>query len=281
MEISAKQLHNAIKTGIKIYDANEAESIADIIVEYISGTNRLARVSSNPILNVDEATIEKIIIRLNNAEPIQYITGYADFYGRKFKVNKYTLIPRQETEELVHLIIKRHSGKTLSMLDIGTGSGCIPITLKLELNNCTLTSVDVSTEAIQVAKENAGTNKATVNFYIDDLLKGLPTTNDKFDIIVSNPPYVTLQEKSLMHKNVLDHEPHLALFVPEDDPLIFYRKIAETGHRIAREGAKFYMEINEHLGKKTAEIFNSMNYTDVELIKDLHGKDRIMCAKKL
>jgi len=222
--------------------------------------------------------LEEALVQLEKGHPIQYITGYAPFYGREFQVNSSVLIPRNETEELVHLILAENQQKGLRLLDIGTGSGCIPITLALEMDDPHITTVDVSEAALEVARLNADQYQTdAIQFmHCDVLHEELPVGD--LDVIVSNPPYVRESEKAHMHTNVIDHEPHLALFVPEDDPLVFYRVIAAKGMSSLKAGGKLYFEINEALGTEVIALLTSLGYTDIVLRRDLNDRDRMVRA---
>jgi release factor glutamine methyltransferase len=228
----------------------------------------------------DDTFFKTAIRELKNEKPIQYIIGSTEFYGLNFKVTEATLIPRPETEELVDWILKEHSDKNkISILDIGTGSGCIPISLTKNLSNATVTTLDVSEEAISVAKENAKTHSVSVNFIHDNMLT-YSDVSQKYDVIVSNPPYVRNLEKQEIKKNVLEHEPHLALFVEDNDPLIFYRKITEFAVSNLTENGVLYFEINQYLGQETIDLVKSYGFTSVELRKDLSGNNRMLKAFK-
>jgi|SRR5690606_22501135 len=259
-----------------IYTAKEAESLSFWLLEHFLEIRRMdilqdKEVESSPLL-------EEALIQLEKGYPIQYITGYAPFYGREFQVNSSVLIPRNETEELVHLILAENQQKGLHLLDIGTGSGCIPVTLALEMDDPHITAVDVSVAALNVAKQNADQYQtAAIQFiYCNVLQEQLPVGD--LDVIVSNPPYVRESEKAEMHTNVLDHEPHSALFVPEDDPLIFYRVIASKGQSALKAGGKLYFEINEALGAEVIALLTSLGYTDIILKRDLNDRDRMVRA---
>lgn len=222
---------------------------------------------------------EEAINRLQNYEPIQYVLGETEFYGLKFKVNKSVLIPRPETEELVDWIVKDHKNKAFKILDIGTGSGCIPIALAKHLPQASVFALDVSKEALQLAKQNADANKATVNYIEADILTINPkkffAEYGKFDIIVSNPPYVRSSEKVLMKENVVNYEPHLALFVEDDDPLIFYKQIVAVSEQLLKPEGTLYFEINEGLGAETVKVMEP-DFNNIELRKDMLGKDRMI-----
>lgn len=228
-----------------------------------------------------ESELVKIIHcvkRLLKHEPFAQIIGETEFYGLKFYVNQHTLIPRPETEELVEWVLNDWSNQTPTILEIGTGSGCIPIALKRNLSKSSITSYDVSKEALEVASKNAELNQVTVNFQEIDILTAVLDENQKWDIIVSNPPYIAKQEMESMHQNVVDYEPHLALFVSDEDPLVFYRKIAEIGlQHLAKDGA-IYVEINQYLSQRSVELFQTIGYSHVELRQDINGNDRMIKA---
>lgn len=274
-----------------IQEASEIESFFFILTEYLHHLKRID-ISLNPDFEVSETDLEKwntIISELKTEKPIQYITGEAWFYGYRFEVNENTLIPRPETEELVEWIVestKLEAGsKKLNILDIGTGSGCIPISLKKEIPNSNVFSVDVSEKALEMAKKNAVDNEAEVHFIlqnileIDDLIE-LSASNFQlpalFDVIVSNPPYVRNLEKQEIKKNVLDYEPHLALFVEDTDALLFYRKIAQLALTSLTPNGKLFFEINQYLGKETVVLLENLGFKNIELRKDFVGNDRMI-----
>ena len=233
---------------------------------------------------------------LQKYEPIQYIIGDTEFYGLNFSVNSSVLIPRPETEELVDWIIKENQSKaSISILDIGTGSGCIAVSLAKHIPNAKVYALDVSKEALKIAKQNAKENQVDIMFVETDVLKlnqesvvkirDFPFGNDvfnkshvKFDIIVSNPPYVRELEKELMNANVLKHEPHLALFVEDDDALLFYRKIAQLSKRLLANKGQLYFEINEYLGKDVKMLLEKEGFKNIELKQDIFKKDRMIKA---
>ena len=225
-----------------------------------------------------EALLINAIERLKKQEPIQYILGYGDFCGLRFKVTQATLIPRPETSELVEWVTSEASG-TEQILDIGTGSGCIAISISHKLPQSKVTAWDISSEALAVATENSKTSNCTVKFEKVDIF-GYQPIGEQFDIIVSNPPYIKENEKSAMHANVLNWEPHTALFVPDNDPLLFYRTIAKKGLSMLRNGGRLYFEINRAHGKETAEMLAALGYTSIELRKDFAENDRMIRAIK-
>ena len=270
-----------------IYDSDELKNIADLVLEYVTGLPRMEQIrSKKPWLTCHELeNLDTITERLKQSEPVQYVLGEAWFTGMKFKVNKNVLIPRPETEELVDWIVKELNvqystpNTQCSMLDVGTGSGCIPIALKQKLPQAKISAVDVCSEALFTATENAVALEAYVNFILLDFLQEEKWNElDTYDVIVSNPPYVMQKEKDSMHKRVTSHEPSLALFVPDDDALIFYRKLADFSLLHLNTGGKLFVEINESLGKDVMDLFLSKGFAIVELRKDMQGKDRMIKA---
>lgn len=221
--------------------------------------------------------VNDILARLKSYEPFQYIIGETWFCGFRFKVTPAVLIPRPETAELIDWIVEDCKGEGKRVLDIGTGSGCIPVSLALMMDAPVVSAWDISEDALAVAATNARMNNADVAFGRVDVL-GTEIPDIKVDIIVSNPPYITESEKVDMEKNVLEWEPDLALFVPDNDPLRFYRRIAEIGLKILDDGGMIYFEINRAYGSETVEMLNGMGYKDIELRKDLSGNDRMIKA---
>ncbi|RZM13015.1 MAG: peptide chain release factor N(5)-glutamine methyltransferase [Pedobacter sp.] len=263
-----------------LYDAVESESFFHIALENLKGWKRVD-LAMNPdeVMHSDE--IEKwndVLAQLEKYQPIQYIFGKAHFYGLEFEVNQHTLIPRPETEELVHWIISeiKSSGK-IKILDIGTGSGCIAISLAKNLPDAEVFAIDVSPDALDIARKNAVTNNVNVTFLEQDILT-TESLDSKFDVIVSNPPYVRNLEKVEINKNVLEYEPHLALFVDDNDALLFYRKIALLTKAGLNPEGKLYFEINQYLGTEMLELLEDMQFANIELRKDIYGNDRMTAA---
>lgn len=279
-----------------IQDKQEIKSFFFILTEYLHNLKRVD-VALNPNFELSDEEVEKwntILVELQQEKPIQYITGEAWFYGLRFEVNENTLIPRPETEELVEFILKETSNfqlpaSSLNILDIGTGTGCIPISLKVNLPQANVSAIDISEKALEVAKRNAASNKVEINFIqanileVEDLSK-LPTSNfqlpAQIDIIVSNPPYVRNLEKQEIKKNVLDYEPHLALFVEDTDALLFYRKIAQLALKNLTPNGLLFFEINQYLGNETVELLENIGFVNIELKKDIYGNDRMIKCKK-
>lgn len=265
-----------------LYPQTEVRGFIRLIFEHVCGMNYTQQVlRSNEIIDsISKEKIEGIIQRLKNYEPIQYILGETEFYRLKLKVAPGVLIPRPETEELVQWIIDSIKSSSLRILDIGTGSGCIALTLKNELKSAQVSAVDFFETALKIAHENAVKNNLQVEFVQADILNWQNYNWQQFDIIVSNPPYVREQEKKAMLPNVLDFEPEKALFVSDDKPLVFYREIARFAQKYLKDGGELYFEINENLGEETAELLQQENFSDVELKKDLHGKLRMIKCRK-
>ena len=274
-----------IKELDSIYDKEEIESFFYIITEFLHQKKRID-LALEPNFSITENEIEKwnsIVTELKQEKPIQYILGETEFYGLRFLVNENALIPRQETEELVELILsnKQISSTTVQpkILDIGTGSGCIAISLAKNLPNAKLFALDVSEKALEIAKQNAEINKVSVEFLHQSILE-TEDLKQKIDVIVSNPPYVRNLEKEEIKKNVLEYEPHLALFVEDNDALLFYRKIAQLAKINLSPNGILYFEINQYLGKETVELLENMNFNNIQLIKDIYGNDRIISCLK-
>lgn len=280
--INSKDLFRDLRKRITLaQDASETESILYRVLEEVPGITRADIISQKAVsLTAKEiSALDSIIDRINQNEPVQYILGKADFFGREFVVNPSVLIPRPETELLIEEVLKHATPAPGKISDIGTGSGCIAITLSCELPQKQVYAFDISEVALKTAKGNADKLNAHVTFQQVDILNEEITLND-FEFIVSNPPYVAVSEKDAMNANVLDYEPHLALFVPDDDPLIFYKIIAERGVRSLRSGGRIIVEINERFGKEVKEVFMNAGLRDACILKDLQGKDRIVSAVK-
>jgi len=269
----------------EIYPKREVESIFLLAVEHVLGWSRLKIVIEiNTLLNKPQINDFKCIKDLLIKHvPIQYAIGSTEFYGLEFSVNKHVLIPRQETEELVRWVlntIQQTGLAELKIVDIGTGSGCIPISIDKNLNNAQVFGLDVSINALEVANKNNEINDTKVHFSALDILQDDLSNYSDIDVIVSNPPYVLPSEKQLMHSNVLNHEPHLALFVEENDPLVFYKRIAQLALESLKKRGFLFFEINERYGQETLNLLVSVGYEDIIVKKDINGKDRmIRCTK--
>lgn len=280
----SKLLFDEIVSKISpIYGNNEAKSITFLLFEQFTGFKKID-ILTNKILT-QNYDFEPLVERLLNQEPIQYITGNGYFLGFKFLVEKgTTLIPRPETEELTLLAIEKIKGmkksENLRVLDIGTGTGCIPISIAKTLDNVEVNGWDISEKALKIAKLNADLNAPKVIFQLNDILNWREIKCNKFDLIISNPPYVTNGEKAEMNKNVLDFEPHLALFVEDNDPLIFYKNIVDFAYNNLNHGGYLLVEINEKFGFETTNLFENSGFKSIELLNDIHGKDRMISAQK-
>jgi release factor glutamine methyltransferase len=274
----------------ELYDNNEIDSLCMIVLADVTGTTS-AKIKAFPELEIpteQARKINEILIRLKTGEPVQYILGHTEFYGLPFKVNPSVLIPRPETEELVEwavnswrLAVGSWQSSAGKILDIGTGSGCIAISLKKNLVDAQVYAIDISTEALTTAKQNAELNDVSINFIQADILNlKSEIDNSKFKIIISNPPYVTMDDKKQMHTNVTDFEPHTALFVPEDDPLIFYKVIADFAlDHLEKDGLLFF-EINESYGEQIVDLLTHKSFNNIELRKDRSGRFRMIKAVK-
>lgn len=274
-----KEIRNFITGELaEIYPAEEIKGIISVIFSYVVDTDYL-KIQSRKDERLTSEEYDRIIQicrELKTGKPIQYIIGETIFYGCQIKVNKNVLIPRQETEELVDLIIKENQGFTGNILDIGTGSGCIAIALAVNLPCSQVTATDISEEALSTAQENAKINNVKIRFLQDNIKNPGFNGTGNVGIIASNPPYVLNSEKQKMHTNILGFEPHEALFVPDDDPLMFYLAILNRAERILSPGGRLYFEINETMGQSMVELLESHNYSGVRVIKDINEKDRIV-----
>lgn len=277
------------KTLKKLYPTSEIDTFLFLLLEEYLNFKRIDVVlKSNFEISPEDLTLLKSSTKLLEQEvPIQYILGKTEFYGFPFILNEHVLIPRPETEELVTSVLNKISKleplhpiekeKKLKILDIGTGSGCIPISLKRSLPFAEITAIDIANEALIIAQKNASLNKVNINFIQQNILKttGL---DDIYDIIISNPPYVRVSEKIEIKNNVLKNEPHLALFVKDNNPLIFYSKIAELAKSHLTKNGTLFFEINQYLGKETVELIKLKGFNKIQLKKDIFGHDRIIIA---
>lgn len=273
-----------------LYDAREARNIARLLVSERAGIS-LSALLTDPEAELRIEGLEEDIARLERGVPVQYVIGSAEFYGRRFTVREGVLIPRPETEELVDRIVRserRGPGATVGeapgairILDVGTGSGCIAATLALEIPGAELFAAEIAEEALDVAEENFRRLGARVTLRRADALTDLAGQfPETFDVIVSNPPYVPASDRKAMHPNVRDHEPAVALFVPDDDPLRFYRAIARAGRRMLRPGGRLWFEIYEHAAEVMTRMLAEEGYTDTEVYRDLFDKMRMTCSRR-
>ena len=273
----------------KIYDKDEVYALFLLTVKELLYYSRMDFILHQQT-QLDDAVnlkFKKTLIELIDGKPIQYVFGHTYFYGLQLKVNSNVLIPRPETEELVHWILDVVESKAshlsnqpnLHIIDIGTGSGCIAITLKKHLAEATVSAIDISESALKVARENAQLNEVDVNFATVDILQhNLQLEQTKYDLIVSNPPYIKEKEKSAMHQNVLTQEPHSALFVSDEEPLLFYKAIAEFALKTLNKAGLLFFEINEYLGSDTVAMLADKGFINIELREDMQGKDRMILA---
>ncbi|MDR1981163.1 MAG: peptide chain release factor N(5)-glutamine methyltransferase [Tannerellaceae bacterium] len=275
-------INNSLKTH---YPPGEITGFTRLIMEHVCRLqpHHLLLGKDKELSGTETGEVKKIVERLKQFEPIQYILGKTLFYGLPFHVNPSVLIPRPETEELADCAIRDFRDSKARILDIGTGSGCLAVALAKHLPHSDVFAVDISGEALRTARENAHLNQVEVTFLQADILSpphALAHLPDSFDLFVSNPPYVKESEKAEMGKNVLFFEPPEALFVPDDDPLLFYRAIARLGKEKLKRGGVLYAEINAQCGKATVDLLAGEGYTGIRLIRDIAGKERIVTAKR-
>jgi len=273
-----QELNNSLAN---IYNECEAKNITELVMEHITRWSRTEQIDNKdlPFSYAQGELLRNIEARLVKHEPIQYILQEAWFAGLKFYVDRSVLIPRPETDELVDWIIRdcKTQAKQFKMLDIGTGSGCIAIAIKTKLTAVEMWACDVSDPALTVARMNADTHQAAIDFVAIDFLDKVQRKQlGFFDVIVANPPYVPQKDKEPMKKNVVDYEPHVALFVSDEKPLIFYEAIADFGQEHLHDEGCIYLEIHEEMGKQVSELFKQKKYSSVELKKDMQGKDRMV-----
>ena len=291
-----KQYRNYFNETLKtIYPITEIDSFFFLLLEEYLGFRRVDIVLKSDFKITQETLnlLQSATKQLEQEVPLQYIIGKTEFYGLPFVVNKHVLIPRPETEELVACVVSESSRvktfntsikqttetKQLKILDIGTGSGCIPISLKKQLPFAKISAIDISKEALSVAKKNAVLNNVDIHFILQDILKTV-ALDQHYDIIISNPPYVRGLEKKELKNNVLKNEPHVALFVENDNPLIFYAKIAELAKKYLNKNGLLFFEINQYLGTETIDLVNKKGLKNIQLKKDMFGNDRIIVASK-
>ncbi|MGW8314288.1 MAG: peptide chain release factor N(5)-glutamine methyltransferase [Bacteroidales bacterium] len=263
----------------KIHSEGEAAAISLRILEHAGyPTARLLQESSSCPGSEFLTQIKEIVTEIHTGRPIQYVLGYTYFMDLKIEVDENVLIPRPETEEMVVRILRDPSSPPSRILDLGTGSGCIALALKQYFPDATVFGLDLYPGAIKMAKRNAGLNQLDVTWIEGDMNRPLEGIPGRVDLLVSNPPYVRESERSLMKANVLEHEPEKALFVPDDDPLQYYRSIAKIGLSLLSTGGRIWVEINEHLGDETAGLFSDHGYQQINIIRDIHEKERFISA---
>ena len=264
------------------YQKQEINALANIIIETVIGVTKLhgLYMTEQPIKRDQAAKIIDICNELKTGKPVQYILGKTIFYDCIIKVTSATLIPRPETEDLVDLIINENRSIQGNILDIGTGSGCIAISLAKNLPRAVITGIDISEDALVVAKENALINNVPVSFIKGDIFNFYFEKYNNTDIIVSNPPYVRNIEKQLMNKNVFDFEPHMSLFVTDKDPLVYYKAILKVSEKILKSGGRLYFEINEVMGRSMVQLLEASGYSEIEIVLDINSKERIIKGTK-
>lgn len=281
----AISLYNlATESLASLYRNEELDNISTWLLEHFTGLKK-SEVLMNPDVLVNQSTIihfSNALDELKKGVPVQYVIGMVSFYQLSFHLNRTVLIPRPETEELVDMIVKENNTKEgLKIIDIGTGSGCISISLAKHVKGSLVTAIDISADALNMARKNAQANDVqNIEFLETNFLHNGYFTEKEFDIIVSNPPYIALSEKEKLDRNVVDFEPGTALFVPDNDPLVFYRAIAVMAQTHLKQAGLIYLEVNERLGKETAELFSSDAFSSVILVKDMFGKNRFIKAEK-
>lgn len=260
------------------YPERERWAISGIIIRTVSGISKTQQhtMTDHPVNPEQFSRVRDICRELKTGKPLQFILGETTFYNCTIRLNNYTFIPRPETEELVNLIIHENRGFKGKIIDIGTGSGCIAIALATNLPGSEVIATDVSDEALRIAEENAAVNNATIRFIRDDIFRYQNLTEIRTDIIVSNPPYVRDSEQKFMNRNVLEFEPHSALFVPDSDPLIYYKAILKWASATLKPNGRIYFEINEEMGRQISELLSLYSYSDIKIIADINGKDRII-----
>jgi release factor glutamine methyltransferase len=287
--MTTAEIYNDFKNKLKtIYDDREADNVSDWVFENVTGLKKWER-RENQNKEINETEFEKLknyLEELLEHRPVQYILNEAWFYKMKFYVNEHVLIPRPETEELVEWVIndakfeRANNSKQTNIIDIGTGSGCIPVSLKKELPESNVTAIDLSEKALLVAKKNAVQLDAAVDFFLIDFLKKEEwETLSEYDIIVSNPPYIPINEKEILAKNVTDFEPEIALFVDDNDPFIFYKNISKFAKSHLKENGKIYVEVHEEYASEVKNLFENAGFIS-EIKKDIYGKERMVKALK-
>jgi len=281
-----KEIQTIFHTELDVqYGAQEVASFFSLLIDHFLGLEKFVLIFQPELVvsKEEETLIFKALSDLKQHIPVQHIIGETEFIDLLFKVSPDVLIPRPETEDLVHWIVDDFQSANkadLKILDIGTGTGCIPISLAKRLEGATISALDISSDALTIAQANAAKNEVTIDFYQGDILEGATTMpiRSNFDIIVSNPPYVRELEKKEMHANVLEHEPDIALFVSDKDPLVFYRAIAIFAEKNLAKNGSLYLEINQYLGKEMILLLGEYNFKNIELRKDIFGNDRMVKA---
>lgn len=278
-----QQTAHYIRDNIRqAYPEPEAGAIAQLVLEFMLQLSRvqLSLAQQKEVSPGQEEAVKRAVARLQRQEPVQYVLGVAHFYGLDLLVDERVLIPRPETEELVDLVIREHKGRShLHVLDVCTGSGCIPLALAANLHVRKVYGLEVSEGALQVARTNARRHKLPVGWLRQDVFEPIRgIAPQSLDIITSNPPYVKEEEKALIRENVLTYEPHLALFVPDDDPLKYYKRIAQIGAELLKSGGRLYFEINEQYGEEVRQLLLEAGFGEARVVDDLFGKNRVVAG---
>ncbi|MBQ5623429.1 MAG: peptide chain release factor N(5)-glutamine methyltransferase [Alistipes sp.] len=282
MKARRRDIINHIAEQISsLYSIEESKIIARKVASHLSNEDELKYIIE-PSEEIVIDGIEEVLNQLKMARPLQYILGKAEFFSLEFFISEGALIPRPETEELVMWTLERAKDfERPQILDLCTGSGCIALAIKSAIKEANVTAVDLSDDALSIARKNANKLNLEVEIIKEDVLQGIPSLQDRrFDIIVSNPPYIPQQEITLMHPNVVEHEPHMALFVDDHDPLVFYRAIALSAQKMLNNGGYLLFEIHEKLGEQTSKLLKAEGFKDVELRHDFRGKPRMICCRK-
>lgn len=279
--IATNQFINSELKGL--YPISEIEGFTRIIFEAVFGWSFTKQVINKheKISEFDFNRIKEIVLRLKRFEPIQYILGETEFYGLTLNVNPSVLIPRPETEELVDWIVRENLPENSRILDIGTGSGCIALALKSRNKKSKVSGIDISESALEVAIENAIKNRLEVNFFLADILNPKDSIFEVYDVIVSNPPYIRESEKLQMQSNVLEYEPENALFVSDNNPLVFYRSIVFFAEKHLADKGKLFFEINENLGSEMKSMLTDFGFCDIQIRNDINGKNRMICCRRV
>ncbi|MFR9619805.1 MAG: peptide chain release factor N(5)-glutamine methyltransferase [Rikenellaceae bacterium] len=279
--MTRRQLYEQlVATAEPIYGTGEAQQIARMIVEELWGVSRIEMIA-NPDVEVDTTELERVTRELAASRPVQYIIGEADFCDFRLRVREGVLIPRPESEELIRWVVSESHDSVQRIVDVGTGSGALAIALSRKIEGAEVTAIDISQTAIEIARENIAQLAPDVAIVEGDALRGIEAVVEaRVDIIISNPPYIPRSEIEQMRDNVVLHEPHVALFVEDSDPLIFYREIAKSGLKLLRSGGRLYFEIHENFATECRDMLSQMGYTDVRIRLDINDKARMVCAQK-
>lgn len=281
--MTIQELKIEIKKSLAdLYTSNETKIISHALIEkHLNLKAFEVLLKLHQVIEEDvQKAIQKDLIAISEGKPYQYVMGYTWFYDLKIGVNSSVLIPRPETEELVHWIVERNATTIkIDIIDIGTGSGCIALAIKSKLKNSAVTGVDISSEALQTAQQNATINKLAVHFELFDVLNYLPNKQSAlFDVVVSNPPYIPIKEKEEMDKMVTENEPELALFIPDENPLLFYEHICRYARQYLKPKGQLYFEIHENYSEEVKNTLLKFGFSNIELKKDLQGKQRMICG---